>query len=223
MLHQPGAIRGRDLREQHQPIAIGEQPQQLGDDRRRRAGALRAAASTMPRFCAGGIAGIRQHTTEGLVAGDDPRELGEIAACLLNVRIPSARRRTARARSERLPHGSSSRLLQLRRVAIDEPQLIVGRDRPPNPGFRHVDRELRRVLGQLASRDAQPHLDLAPRLLAAADRAPWPPPAAIRACSAATSCAPCCLRASSSAGSVFSFRSICRELRGRRLRASRRR
>ena len=41
----------------------------------------------MPRFCADGIAGIRQHATEGFVASDDPRELVEVAARLLNVRF----------------------------------------------------------------------------------------------------------------------------------------
>ena len=58
--------------------------------------------------------------------------------------------------------GWSSRLPQLRGVAIDETKLIVGRNRPPNAGLGNVDRELRGVLGQLAS---------APRAAASRSRA----------------------------------------------------
>jgi hypothetical protein len=50
-------------------------------------------------------------------------------------------------------------------IAFDQAQLIVRRDRAPDPLFRDLHGELRRVLRQLPPRHLQPHRNFPARLL----------------------------------------------------------
>ena len=131
VIHQPLAVRRGQLRQQRQPIALGEQQQQL-----RRRSAIQArparAAARRPRACA---ARHRRDSTarahQQLVAGHESGELRELALEPGRGRPLLQRDVEQRARvARRRPRGWSSRLLQLRRVAVDQPELILGRDVP---------------------------------------------------------------------------------------------
>ena len=110
VLHQPRFVGGGDLGQQHEPIALGQHQQQL----RRRSGDMRPArassCSTTARLRGAGIAGLAEHARQRLVAGDEPRERGELAADLLDVAF-LARDVEQRARvAGGGARGSSSRL-----------------------------------------------------------------------------------------------------------------
>ena len=194
VVHQPRFVRLRELGEQRQAVAVGEQQEELRDDRRHGVPARSSSSCTTPRFCAAGIAGFVSVRAQLSLPATSCVKPASCAAHELDVGFLVTRRRRARGRSGSRRRGSSSRLLAAarrsdRRGASWSSGVIVRRMR-----CSATPTASRAACSVSSRRAIRSRMSISRRVCSSSRAARSAAACAIRACSASTSSAPLALQ-----------------------------